>query len=192
MTVFGLGNPGPEYRLNRHNVGFMVVDAIASAFDAKFRRDSIASAESASFTLGNRKVILLKPMTFMNCSGKAVMPVVNFYKIRIQNVFVFHDDIDIPFGRVRVKCGGGHGGHNGLKSIDANIGKDYWRVRIGVGRPVLKDMVVSHVLGNFSDNEVDKLHNVLNEITSRLEEVLFKPNDWASKINTLLEGSVNN
>jgi peptidyl-tRNA hydrolase, PTH1 family len=152
MRLFvGLGNPGPEHAGQRHNIGFMAVDAIARrhaapAFRARFR--GLAS----ELNLGER-VVLLKPETYMNESGRAVREAAQFYKIALPDVVVFHDELDLAPGVVRVKIGGGNAGHNGLRSITAEIGNDYRRVRLGIGHPGSKERVLGYVLGNFAKSE---------------------------------------
>jgi PTH1 family peptidyl-tRNA hydrolase len=147
--LVGLGNPGERYAANRHNVGFMAVEAIA-------RRHTIGpwrkrfSGQTAEGPLAGGRVLLLMPMTFMNDSGLAVAEAAHFYKIEVGDVVVFHDELDLPPAKVRVKTGGGIAGHNGLRSISAHIGNDYRRVRIGIGHPGLKAMVHNYVLGDFS------------------------------------------
>jgi peptidyl-tRNA hydrolase, PTH1 family len=155
MRLFvGLGNPGTRYAGNRHNVGFMVVDAIARrhAFGPWRRRFQGQAAEG---TLGADRVLLLKPSTFMNESGRAVAAAAHFYKVPLHDIVVFHDDIDLPPAKVRVKTGGGTAGHNGLASISAHLGNDYRRVRVGVGHPGIKEMVQMHVLRDFDASERD-------------------------------------
>jgi peptidyl-tRNA hydrolase, PTH1 family len=147
--IVGLGNPGTRYTLNRHNIGFLAVDAIAkryafAPFRAKFQ------GQITEGTIGDAKVMLLKPETYMNLSGESVGAAARFYKIEPVEITVIHDDIDLVEGKLRVKRGGGDGGHNGLRSIDASIGPDYWRVRIGVGHPGMKSLVEAYVLQNFS------------------------------------------
>lgn len=149
LLLVGLGNPGPAYAGNRHNIGFMALDAIAERhrfppFRSKFQ------SQLAEGPLAGRPVLLLKPMTFMNVSGQAVAAAANFFKIAADDIVVFHDEIDLAAGKVRFKVGGGHAGHNGLRSLHAHIGPDYARVRIGVGRPQSKDEVVNHVLDDFA------------------------------------------
>jgi peptidyl-tRNA hydrolase, PTH1 family len=151
--VVGLGNPGSRYARNRHNVGFMAVDAIARrygfpAFRNRFKGD-LAEAPIA----GARR-LLLKPQTFMNASGDAVAQTARFFKIAPEDIVVIHDEIDLRPGKLRVKQGGGSAGHNGLRSIDPLIGPDYWRVRIGVGHPGIKELVQPYVLQNFSSEEM--------------------------------------
>jgi PTH1 family peptidyl-tRNA hydrolase len=153
MLLFaGLGNPGPRYALNRHNIGFMVADAIdrRHRFGPWRRR---FHGETAEGEIAGGRVLLLKPMTFMNDSGRAVSEVLHFFKIPLADLVVFHDEIDLPPAKVRVKTGGGVAGHNGLRSISAHCGNDYQRVRIGVGKPEIKDLVQAHVLDDFAKSE---------------------------------------
>ncbi len=150
--IVGLGNPGSRYALTRHNIGFMAVDALAkryafSPFRAKFQG---ALAEG---TIDDTKLLALKPETYMNLSGDSVGAAAHFYKIAPQEIAVIHDDIDLADGKLRVKRGGGDGGHNGLRSIDAVLGPDYWRVRLGVGHPGMKELVEAYVLQNFLPEE---------------------------------------
>jgi PTH1 family peptidyl-tRNA hydrolase len=147
--VVGLGNPGSKYEGTRHNIGFDVVDRLID--DLQARPLSKASFYGALYKTPS--VLLLKPETFMNLSGKSVLAVKQFYKIELEDIIVVHDDIDLPFGAVRFKKGGGHGGHNGLKSIDAAIGRDYVRVRMGVGKPAYKSQVPDYVLAPFNEEE---------------------------------------
>jgi PTH1 family peptidyl-tRNA hydrolase len=159
----GLGNPGGKYARNRHNVGFMALDRIAqdhgfAPWRAKFQ------ADVAEGRLGHDKVVLLKPRTFMNLSGQAVGEAMRFYKLSPADVTVFHDEIDLAPGKLRVKQGGGHAGHNGLRSIHAHIGADYGRVRIGVGHPGHKDRVAAYVLNDFAKADEDWLDDLLRGI----------------------------
>jgi PTH1 family peptidyl-tRNA hydrolase len=150
MQLFvGLGNPGANHAGNRHNVGFMVVDAIAKrhGFPPWRRKFQGVAAEG---TLGGARVLLLLPGTYMNDSGLAVGEATNFYKLPLNDIVVFHDEVDLPDAKLRVKAGGGNAGHNGLRSITAHIGNDYRRVRIGIGHPGVKELVHGHVLGDFS------------------------------------------
>jgi peptidyl-tRNA hydrolase, PTH1 family len=151
--VVGLGNPGARYARNRHNIGFMAVDAIArrhgfAGFRSRFK------GELAEGQLGGGRRLLLKPQTFMNVSGEAVAEASRFFKIPPAEIVVIHDEIDLRPGKLRVKCGGGLAGHNGLRSIDALLGPDFWRVRIGVGHPGIKELVEPYVLQNFPSEEV--------------------------------------
>lgn len=153
MKLFvGLGNPGRQYQDNRHNIGFMAMDEIFhrhkfSGWSDKFK------GELASGTLAGEKVLLLKPQTFMNLSGQSVQAAAAFYKIALDDILVFHDELDIAPGKIRIKKGGGAGGHNGIRSIDEHLGPEYWRVRLGIGHPGDKDMVSPYVLGNFSGED---------------------------------------
>ena len=150
MKLFvGLGNPGREYAFNRHNVGFMAVDAIAATHDFPAWRKRFQGV-AAEAKLGREPVLLFKPQTFMNESGRAVGEALRFYKLDLGDIVVFHDELDLAPGKVRVKIGGGVAGHNGLKSLTAHIGNDYVRVRIGIGHPGQKDRVTGHVLHDFA------------------------------------------
>ena len=147
MLIVGLGNPGPNYEKNRHNIGFMVIDELISRQNAQ--KLSSSSFNGELFKFSNH--FLLKPLTYMNLSGNSIAAVKKFYKI--EEVVVIHDDLDLPFGTLRFKHGGGHGGHNGLKSADEKISREYARVRMGIGKPEHKGEVASYVLSNFSDLE---------------------------------------
>jgi PTH1 family peptidyl-tRNA hydrolase len=159
----GLGNPGASYARNRHNVGFMAVDAIAAAHGFGPWRSKF-QGEIAEGRLGTDKVVLLKPATWMNLSGDAVRAALRFYKLEPGDLTVFHDELDLAPGRVRVKAGGGHAGHNGLRSIDAHIGPAFTRVRIGIGHPGDKRLVSPYVLGDFAKADADWLDDLLRGI----------------------------
>ena len=155
MRLFvGLGNPGAKYARNRHNIGFMAVDEIARrhGFSPWRRRFQGETSEGA---LGTERVILLKPTTYMNDSGRSVQEAAGFFKIAPGDVTVFHDELELPPGKVRVKIGGGIAGHNGLRSISAHIGNDYRRVRLGIGHPGVKELVHGHVLSDFAKADND-------------------------------------
>jgi PTH1 family peptidyl-tRNA hydrolase len=153
MLLFvGLGNPGARHAGNRHNVGFMAVDAIAKRHGLQPWRRRFHGV-AADGPLGGERVVLLLPGTYMNDSGLAVAAAAQFFKIAPADIVVFHDEVDLPPGKLRVKAGGGNAGHNGLRSISAHVGNDYRRVRIGVGHPGVKDLVYSHVLGDFAKSE---------------------------------------
>ncbi len=164
MWLFvGLGNPGQKYENTRHNIGFMAVDAIVrrhsfSAWSKKFQ------GEVATGELNGQKVLALKPQTFMNLSGTSVQAAMAFYKIAPENIVVFYDELDLIPGKSRAKKGGGSGGHNGIKSIDQNIGSDYWRVRLGIGHPGRPEMVSSYVLHPFEKNDAAWLEKLLDEV----------------------------
>jgi PTH1 family peptidyl-tRNA hydrolase len=153
MKLFvGLGNPGQRYAGNRHNVGFMAIDAIARRngappFRARFH------GEATEATLAGERVLLLKPQTYMNESGRAVQAAMQFFKIALSDVVVFHDELDLADGKLRIKTGGGNAGHNGLRSITAQCGNEYRRVRLGIGHPGVKDLVHAYVLNDFAKDE---------------------------------------
>jgi peptidyl-tRNA hydrolase, PTH1 family len=150
--LVGLGNPGTEYTRNRHNIGFMVLEAIARRHGIGPWRRRFAGV-AADGALAGEKAILLLPGTFMNDSGRAVAEAAHFYEIAVGDIVVFHDEIELPAGKVRVKTGGGNAGHNGLRSISSHVGNDYRRVRIGVGHPGVKELVYNHVLSDFAKAE---------------------------------------
>lgn len=164
MWLFvGLGNPGQKYAGNRHNIGFMAVDEIVrrhsfSSYSKKFQ------GELSTGQIGDSKVVVLKPQTFMNLSGTSVQAAMAFYKIAPENVVVFYDELDLPPGKSRAKKGGGSGGHNGIKSIDQNIGQDYWRVRLGIGHPGRPEMVSGYVLNDFAKADAPWLEALFDEI----------------------------
>ncbi|ALI55347.1 aminoacyl-tRNA hydrolase [Celeribacter marinus] len=161
MRLFvGLGNPGGKYAENRHNIGFMAVERIADDYGFAPWRSKFQGKVSEG-TLGHEKVILLKPETFMNLSGQSVGEAMRFYKLTPADVVVFHDELDLVPGKVRVKTGGGHAGHNGLRSIHQHIGADYDRVRMGIGHPGHKDRVAGYVLSDFAKAEQNWLDDVL-------------------------------
>jgi PTH1 family peptidyl-tRNA hydrolase len=152
LLLVGLGNPGREHAAQRHNIGFMAVDSIAERHRAGGFRTRLQGLVG-EVSLGGERAILLKPQTYMNESGRSVREVAKFYKIDLKDIVVFHDELDLAPGVVRVKTGGGNAGHNGLRSITAEIGNDYRRVRLGIGHPGSKDLVLHYVLGNFAKAE---------------------------------------
>ena len=177
MKLFvGLGNAGAEYAFNRHNVGFMAADAIAAThgFPAWRKRFQGLAAEGR---LGREQVLLLKPQTFMNESGRSVGEALHFYKLDLAEVIVFHDELDLVPGKVRVKTGGGVAGHNGLRSITAHIGNDYVRVRIGIAHPGSKEVVVHHVLNNFAKSDREWLEPLLGAISKAAPDLAEGAND---------------
>jgi PTH1 family peptidyl-tRNA hydrolase len=169
--IVGLGNPGADYSLNRHNIGFMIVDALANATDASAWQKKF-KALVATTQLEETTLLLLKPQTYMNLSGEAVGEALRYYKLEPSDVVVIHDDIDLESTQIKTKQGGGHGGHNGLKSLDAHIGKDYWRVRVGVGHPGSRDEVTNHVLGNFAKSDKAWLEPLLEAFPNALPLLL--------------------
>lgn len=157
--VAGLGNPGKEYEHTRHNVGFMVVDRLVDHFSPSF----VSKASFKGELFKSDSFLFLKPLTYMNLSGESLLPVKQFYQC--EHFIVIHDDLDLPFGALRFKRGGGHGGHNGLKSIDSLLGKDYIRIRLGIGKPERKSETASYVLQAFSNDEVPELPFWLDKAT---------------------------
>ena len=177
MLWVGLGNPGSSYAKNRHNVGFMALDYLAEAYRFADWRQTKPAAETSGL-VGTTKIRLLKPLSYMNRSGLPIAQMAKYYDIAPENILVFHDDIDLGAGKIRVKQGGGHGGHNGLRDIDRHIGKEYWRVRIGVGRPDRRQDVDKWVLSDFTKQEqTDWLDSLLTAITS--EAVHLSDRDMA-------------
>ncbi|MEM6998716.1 MAG: aminoacyl-tRNA hydrolase, partial [Pseudomonadota bacterium] len=156
--IVGLGNPGPEHLMTRHNAGFWFVDALANKLSLNFSQDKKSQSELCRYQSGSTDCWICKPQTFMNDSGISVQALCSYYKISLQNVLVVHDEIDLAPGTTRMKVGGGHGGHNGLRDIIQRTGeKDFMRLRIGVGHPGSKDKVVSYVLGRASSDEENKI-----------------------------------
>jgi PTH1 family peptidyl-tRNA hydrolase len=165
MRLFvGLGNPGAKYARNRHNIGFMAVDRIAADHGFGPWKKAFSGLVSEG-RLGLEKVVLLKPETFMNLSGQSVQGAVTFYKLALNEVVVFHDELDLAPGKMRVKQGGGHAGHNGLRSIHAHLGEAYGRVRMGIGHPGHKDAVAGYVLNDFAKADAEWLDDLLRGIS---------------------------
>lgn len=167
-VIAGLGNPGSKYAGNRHNIGFMAVDAIHrrhgfAGWSKKFK------GEIAEGEIGGERVLLIKPQTFMNLSGESIGEAMRFYKLTPGDIVVLYDELDLPPGKVRVKVGGGHGGHNGIKSMDAHCGKDYRRVRLGIGHPGSKEQVHNHVLGDFAKADRTWLEPLLDTIADNAD-----------------------
>jgi len=170
--VVGLGNPGAEYAHTRHNAGFWLVDELARRHGGAFRHESKHQAELARVRMNGDEVWLAKPMTFMNRSGGPVSSILNFYKIAPGQMLVAHDEIDLPSGTIRLKEGGGHGGHNGLRDLIAAQGDGFWRLRIGVGHPGTKDDVVDHVLDRASRHEQRVIDDTIVAGADAIEEML--------------------
>lgn len=156
--IVGLGNPGSTYSRTRHNIGFMVIDSLIDDLNP----NNISKKSFNGELFKYKDLLFLKPTTFMNLSGKSVQAVASFYKIDLDDILVIHDEIDIPFGAIKLKKGGSSGGHNGLKSIDSLIGKEYNRLRLGVDKPPKKKMVASYVLSNFNNKEQEVLEKFVN------------------------------
>lgn len=181
--LVGLGNPGKEYQKNRHNIGFMVIDKIADefglpAFSKKFEGDITEGR------INGEKVVLLKPMTFMNLSGQSVQKVARFYKVTPNRIVAFHDELDLGAGKMRVKKGGGAAGHNGLKSMDSCLNsQDYWRARLGIGHPGDRERVTGHVLGDFSKEEQVWLADWIEALSKNVPLLLSgKHEDYMTKV----------
>jgi PTH1 family peptidyl-tRNA hydrolase len=183
MWLFvGLGNPEPQYQHNRHNIGFMAVDEICHRHNFSEFRKKFQGLVSEG-TIAGEKVLMLKPLTYMNLSGQAVQSAISFYKIPLENVIVFHDDLDLAAGKIRTKFAGGAAGHNGLRSIDDHLGKDYWRVRLGIGRPAEKNLVHDYVLGNFAKADDEWLKKILSGIAEYADKLVQKKmDDYMTKI----------
>jgi len=180
--VVGLGNPGKEYAGNRHNVGFMVADLLASRLGAKFGRAKRAHAEVAEGRLGfgGPKLVLVKPLTYMNLSGAPVASLSQFFKVPVANVIAVHDELDVPFGQIRAKRGGGEGGHNGLRSMSKSLSdKDYARVRFGIGRPPGRQDPADYVLSDFSGAERKELDFLVDRAADVVEAVVLEGVEWA-------------
>ena len=163
LILAGLGNPGPKHARQRHNIGFMAADEIIRRFDLSLRQ-SRHQAYVAEGTIAGEKILLLKPKTFMNESGRAVGEAMRYYKLEPADIIVFHDELDLPPGKFRVKTGGGHGGNNGLRSLIAHIGPDFRRVRIGVGHPGRKELVHGYILKDFAKADAEWLGPLLDAI----------------------------
>ena len=183
LLLVGLGNPNPNDKNNRHNVGFLAIDAI----NEKFKLSKQKPKFKGLLTTGNintQKVYAIKPLTFMNSSGICIKELIEYFKIDVKDVFVFHDDMDIDIGKVKVKFGGRSAGHNGIESLDKTIGKNYSRIRVGIGRPKKNSTSAEHVLDNFSNDEKINVEEVAKNITESLHILVNKDLDlFSSKIN---------
>ncbi|MEE6259540.1 aminoacyl-tRNA hydrolase [Plantactinospora sonchi] len=180
--LVGLGNPGKEYARHRHNVGFMVADLLADRIGAKFgrHRRSVAEVAEGRLGLGGPKLVLIKPLTYMNLSGGPVAALAQFYKVPPAQVVAVHDELDIPYGQLRVKLGGGEGGHNGLRSMSKSLGtKDYLRVRFGIGRPPGRQDPADFVLSDFSSVERKELEFLVDRAADVVESVVTRGLEWA-------------
>ena len=183
LLLVGLGNPNPNNTNNRHNVGFFVIDQINKKFKLSKQKPKFKGLLTTG-EIEEQKVYAIKPLTFMNNSGVCVKELIEYFKISVKDVFVFHDDMDIDLGKVKVKFGGESAGHNGIDSIDKNIGKNYSRVRIGIGRPVKNSEGADHVLENFSTDEKDGVEEVTKNIIESLSILINKDLDlFSSKVN---------
>ncbi len=179
--IVGLGNPGPKYEKTRHNIGFIVVDHLAEAYHLRFHSGKKSfKSETATGTIDHSKVLLVKPLTFMNNSGEAVKAILDFYKSKPEDVLVVHDDLDLPLGRIRIVKKGGAGGHNGIRSIIAHVGtQNFPRLRIGIGRPQNEIPVENYVLSPFSRQERELLEKIIKTSTEAIITILRKGIDIA-------------
>jgi PTH1 family peptidyl-tRNA hydrolase len=183
LLLVGLGNPGGAYSRNRHNIGFMAVDEIVRRHSLQVFRDKF-NGQLTEGIIGSDRVLILKPSTFMNDSGRSVIAAADFYKLRPKDILVIHDELDLDAGKLRLKTGGGHAGHNGLRSIHAHIGDGYRRLRIGIGHPGNKSMVSSHVLRDFAKADAEWLEPMLASVADHIELALV--GDDADFLNKVL------
>jgi len=170
--IVGLGNPGPEHQVTRHNVGFWFVDLLARRHGGEFRDYRKYSGETARVIIDGQELILLKPTTYMNRSGLSVRQISDFYKIVPDDILVAHDELDLPVGSVRLKNGGGHGGHNGLRDTIAHIGENFWRLRLGIGHPGIKAEVIDYVLTRAPRAEEDLILEAVNTAADSVPLIL--------------------
>ena len=184
MLLFvGLGNPTPDSENNRHNVGFKIIDTINKKFTLSKQKPKFKGLLTTG-DIGNKKVYAIKPLTFMNNSGICIRELIEYFKIDIENVIVFHDDLDIEFGKVKAKFGGSSAGHNGIASIDKFIGKDYSRVRIGIGKPKNGIEVADYVLQNFDEEESIKIEKISKDISESINILVERKLDlFSSTVN---------
>ena len=184
MLLFvGLGNPTPDSENNRHNVGFKIVDAINKRFNLSKQKPKFKGLLTTGNIEGN-KVYAIKPLTFMNNSGICIRELLEYFKIDAENVIVFHDDLDVEFGKIKAKFGGSSAGHNGIASIDKFIGKDYSRVRVGIGKPKGKIEISDYVLQNFDEDEITGIDKISKNITDSIGDLIKKKLDlFSSTVN---------
>ena len=184
MLLFvGLGNPTPNSENNRHNIGFKIIDAINEKYGLSKQKPKFKGLLTTG-NINNKKIYAIKPLTFMNNSGICIRELIEYFKIDAKDVIVFHDDLDIDFGRVKAKFGGTSAGHNGIESIDKFIGKEYSRVRIGIGKPTSKTTVSEYVLKNFEEEEMKELKKITSNITQYLSILVDKKLDlFSSTVN---------
>ena len=183
LLLVGLGNPGPNNINNRHNIGFKIIDAINQQFSLSKQKPKFKGLLTTG-NINNKKVYAIKPLTFMNNSGICIRELIEYFKINAEDVIVFHDDLDIEFGKIKAKFGGSSAGHNGIASIDKFIGKDYSRVRIGIGKPEKKIEVSDFVLTNFTDEEKVDLEKVIQNIIDSMPILIDKKLDlFSSTVN---------
>ena len=183
ILLVGLGNPTPDSNDNRHNIGFKIIDAINQKFNLSKQKPKFKGLLTTG-NIANKKVYAIKPLTFMNNSGICIRELIEYFKIDAENVIVFHDDLDVDFSKIKVKFGGSSAGHNGIESIDKFIGKDYSRVRIGIGKPEKKIEVSDFVLTNFTEEEKIELQKVIKNIIDSMPVLIDKKLDlFSSTVN---------
>tara|TARA_B100002052_G_C15577626_1_gene460750 strand:- start:30 stop:590 length:561 start_codon:yes stop_codon:yes gene_type:complete len=184
MLLFvGLGNPSPDSENNRHNIGFKIIDAINQKFSLSKQKPKFKGLLTTG-NINNKKVYAIKPLTFMNNSGICIRELIEYFKIDAEDVIVFHDDLDVEFGKIKAKFGGSSAGHNGIESIDKFIGKDYSRVRIGIGKPKDKVPAADYVLNDFSEEEKESLEKITNNIIDSISILIDKKLDlFSSTVN---------
>jgi PTH1 family peptidyl-tRNA hydrolase len=186
LLLVGLGNPGPKDTNSRHNIGFRIIDAVNLHFKLSKQKPKFKGLLTTGI-ISEQKVYAIKPLTFMNNSGTAIKELIDYFKIDAKDVFVFHDDLDIEFGKIKAKFSGSSAGHHGIESIDKFIGKDYSRVRIGIGHPKNKKKVNNHVLEDFKEDEEDQIREISENIVKLLPTLLEKKIDlFSSKVNSSL------
>jgi len=183
MLLFsGLGNPGQKFKHNRHNIGFILIDEISNKCEFKKKFKGLFGENQ----IGQIKSYFLKPMTFMNLSGESLLEIKQFFKLKNENIFIIHDDLDLEIGKVKVKNGGSNAGHNGLESISSKIGNDYNRLRIGIGHPGQKDLVDKYVLSNFKSDEYDLILKTITSVKNNINILIDKKFDeFSSKVNNI-------
>jgi peptidyl-tRNA hydrolase, PTH1 family len=184
MFLFvGLGNPDPKHKNNRHNIGFLIIDNLNKRFNLSKQKPKFKGLLTNG-EINKQKLILVKPLTFMNNSGTCIREIQDYYKIIPKNVFVFHDDLDLELGKIKAKIGGSSGGHNGIKSIEDAIGSHFNRIRIGIGHPGEKNLVDSHVLNDFSEEELEKINLSIQKLLDNVHLLIEKNLDnFSSKVN---------
>ena len=182
-AIVGLGNPGSDYERTRHNAGFWLVDRLAALHRGSLRVESKFKAELARVKIGDAEVLLVKPTTFMNLSGESIQKLAQFYKLEPTDILVAHDELDLAAGTVRLKAGGGHGGHNGLRSTHQHLGAEYLRLRIGIGHPGHKDQVLDYVLGRPNKSDEALIHDSIEHAVIAISVWLTQT--WAKAVHQL-------
>ncbi len=179
--IVGLGNPGSKYDETRHNAGFLLLDELARSYSSSFASEKKFQGDLGRTTISNRDVRLLKPTTYMNLSGESVQAVASFYRIEAEQILVAHDELDIPPGTAKLKQGGGHGGHNGLRDIINHMGRDFWRIRLGIGHPGDAKQVVNFVLQRAPKSEADLLLNSIDDVVREIPDIVSGEMEKAMK-----------